>query len=134
MSTTTTTCPHCGALAKDRTLQQRAGRQKALAECHRELVSPQLEEAGRRLRFLRESMDLTQIDVARAARTSVVGVQRAEVGTQTDICFTMAISNALGVHFAGMFSTPETWEKIVARKTPFFAQHRTVLLAKIATP
>ena len=89
-------------------------------EWRRPFVLDRVKEIGRRLRYLRERMDLTQRQTAQAALTSLASVQHVEAGIPKDLCYPLIIADALACPPSKLFVSVPSWDKFVAEKISLF--------------
>lgn len=123
------TCSCCGKVRERR----KPGR-KAISDSQEwgnPKVVAKVREVGRRVRFLREKMNLTQVQVAEISGTNMSAIQDIEAGTPVNIIHYIVLSDGIGCALSRLAASAEMWDKWIAEKLPLVEKRRKEILAKL---
>lgn len=91
----------------------------------------QVRVLGKRVRWIREQLGMTQPELAELSKTSLCAVQRVEKGGPQDSCYHMAIARGLGCPVYKLWYPERKWAEFVTRKLQLFEKRRKEALAAL---
>lgn len=124
-------CPACAARAKN----HRGPRaRKEVDEWRRPVVQERIKELGRRVKWIREQLQMDQGQMADLCGTSRSAVGEIERGVPKDVAYPMAIADGVGCPFYRLFWPKEKWDRYVAENIGKFEARRAALIRQLQPP